>query len=73
MLHLLPPYWQYAIYWRVFVLDAWFCVENMEEILSVCEDTDTRFMLWTMRRSYVIKKLDFETETEEYMVPVSEQ
>ena len=31
-----------------FVLDARFCVENMAEILSVCEDTDTRLMLWTM-------------------------
>ena len=34
---------QYAIYWRVFVLDTRICVENMAEILSVCEDTDTRF------------------------------
>ena len=39
---------QYAIYWQVFVLDTCICVENMAEILSVCEDTDTRFMLWTM-------------------------
>ena len=31
-----------------FVLDAQICVENMPEVLSVCEDTDTRFMLWTM-------------------------
>ena len=32
----------------VFVLDARFCIENMAEILSVCEDADTRLMLWTM-------------------------
>ena len=42
----------------------------MAEIFSVCEDTNTRLMLWTMWRSYIIKKLDSETETEEYMVPI---
>ena len=45
----------------------------MAEILGVCEDTDTLLMLWTMQRSYIIKKSDFETEMEEYMVPLSEQ
>ena len=60
------------IYYGVFVLDVRFCVENMAEIFSVpvCEDTNTCLMLWTMKRSYIIKKSDFETETEEYMVPI---
>ena len=39
---------QYAIYWRVFVLDTRICVENMAEILSVCEDTETCFMVWKL-------------------------
>ena len=30
-------------------------------------------LAWTMQRSYIIKKSDFETETEEYKVTVSEQ
>ena len=38
---------QYVIYRWIFVLDARFCVENMAEILSVCEDT-VYLMLWTM-------------------------
>ena len=46
----------------------------MAEILSVCEDTDTRFMLWTINVEELYnQKIGFLTETEEYMVPVSEQ
>ena len=58
------------IYYGVFVLNARFCVESVTEMFSVCEGADTRLMLWTMWRSYIIKKTGFETETEEYMVQI---
>ena len=42
----------HAIYYTVFVLDARFCVENMAEIFSVCEGTNTHDVMDNVEELY---------------------